>query len=640
MRLVFAGLLLVMLVAALDSTIVSTSLPTIAADLGGLAHISWVATAYLLGQTVVTPLYGKVGDLYGRKRTLQGALVLFLVGSALCGAAQTMAELIACRGIQGLGGGGLLVLSQAAIGDVVPPAERGRYNGFFGAVFGVATIIGPLLGGFFTTNLSWRWIFYVNLPVGALAIGVLAVTLPAGQRVGRRIDYGGAALLAGSLSALILLTSLGGNSYPWGSPFIVAMGVAAVALLAAFVFVERRAVEPLLPPALLRNSVVVTTGVVGLIVGFALLGSVTYLPTFLQIVNGITPTDSGLALLPLMGGMLTMSILTGQIVTRTRRYKPFPILGTAVMTVGLYLLSTMNEHSSRATEILFMAVLGVGLGMVMQVLVLAAQNAVPYELLGVATSSATLFRLIGSALGTAVLGAVFSNRLSSALDTLLPPAARAVGLNGGSVNPRQLDTLPQSVRIPFIHAFTQSLDTVFLVAAGVGAMAFVISWLIKQLPLRETVTTTGVAESLAAPTDRDSLTEITRAVGVLLGRDAVKETIYHSAAESGAAMGPRAAFALVLVARDPRIDLERFARRRGIAAGILPAGLRELRERGLLEPESCELTAAGRAALECLVAARSARIASLLDGWCPDHHDQVGQLLSRLAREVTAPAPT
>src|SRR5271167_2664751 len=421
LRLVFGGLLLVMFLAALDQTIVATALPTIVGDLGGLDHISWVVTAYLLAQTVVTPLYGKLGDMYGRKVVLQGALVIFLAGSALCGLSQNLDELIAFRALQGLGGGGLMVSAQAAIGDVVPPRERGRYTGLFGAVFGLASVAGPLLGGFLTSDFSWRWIFYVNLPLGIVAFFVLAATLPAvTERVHHVVDYLGTLLLGGGLTAIVLAASLGGNSYAWGSPEIVGLGVAGVLLLVAFALVERRAAEPVLPPKLLVNRVFVVTGAVGFVVGFALFGAVTYLPLFLQVVKGASPTGSGLQLLPLMGGLLITSIVSGQIITRTGRYKPFPIAGTAVMTLGLYLLSTMDPSSSRVSISLFMFVLGLGLGMVMQVLILAVQNAVDYADLGVATSGATLFRSIGGSLGTAVLGAVFASRLTSELRRALP----------------------------------------------------------------------------------------------------------------------------------------------------------------------------------------------------------------------------
>ena len=429
LRLVFAGLLLVMFLAALDQTIVATALPTIVGDLGGLNHISWVVTAYLLAQTVVTPLYGKLGDLYGRKIVLQSALVVFLIGSALCGQSRSLDELIAFRALQGLGGGGLMVSAQAAIGDVVPPRERGRYTGLFGAVFGLASVAGPLLGGFLTTSLSWRWIFYVNLPLGVAALFVLAATLPAAsERVHHAIDYLGTVLLAVGLSAIVLAASLGGTSYAWGSSTIVGLWIAGVVALAAFLVWERRASEPILPPRLLRNRVFAVTSAVGFVVGFALFGAVTYLPLFLQVVKGASPTGSGLQLVPLMGGLLITSIASGQIITRTGRYKAFPIAGTAVMTLGLYLLSTMDSSSSSGLIFVFMFVLGLGLGMVMQVLVLAVQNAVEYSDLGVATSGATLFRSIGGSLGTATLGAIFSNRLHEELRAL--SASERSGENG------------------------------------------------------------------------------------------------------------------------------------------------------------------------------------------------------------------
>ncbi len=416
LRLVLSGLMLVTLLAALDQTIVSTALPTIVGDLGGLAHLSWVVTAYLLAQTAVTPLYGKLGDQYGRKVVLQIALSIFLVGSALCGISQNLDELIAFRALQGLGGGGLIVGAQAALGDVVSPRERGRYSGLFGAAFGVASIAGPLLGGFLTTNLSWRWIFYVNLPLGVGAFFVLAATLPSPlERIRHQIDYLGIIVLGSGVTSIVLAASLESPTHTWTSPLVLGLALAGFALLALFMPIERRAKEPVLPARLLLNPVFAVAGAVGLIVGFALFGAVTYLPLFLQVVKGSTPTGSGLQLIPLILGLLITSIGSGQMITRTGRYRWFPIAGTAVMVVGLFLLSSIGTDRPPPHAVAYMFVLGLGLGMVMQMLVLVVQNAVDYQDLGAATSGATLFRSIGGSVGTAVLGR----------DLLEPPDRRA-----------------------------------------------------------------------------------------------------------------------------------------------------------------------------------------------------------------------
>lgn len=384
--LIIGALMLGMFLAALDQTIVSTALPTIVADLHGASHLAWIILAYLLASTVSTPLWGKLGDQYGRKLFFQAAIVIFLGGSALSGLSHTMTQLIAFRALQGLGGGGLMVGAQAIVGDVASPRERGRYQGLFGAVFGIASIIGPLLGGLFVQQLSWHWIFYINLPIGVLALAVIAVQVPGKlSRVAHVIDYAGALVLTLSASSLVLFTSLGGNHPRLGFGRKYRLAAAGVVLLVVFVFVERRATEPVLPLHLFSNHAFAVTSVVGFIIGFAMFGAITYLPVFFQVVHGESPTISGLHLLPLLVGMILFSTESGIAITRTGRYRIFPIVGTALLTVGLLLLAQVYVSTSLLVSALYMFVLGVGLGCVMQVLVLIVQNAVPYSELGVGT---------------------------------------------------------------------------------------------------------------------------------------------------------------------------------------------------------------------------------------------------------------
>ena len=510
-RIVMSGLLLVLLLAALDSTIVATALPTIVGELGGLDRLSWVVTAYLLAQTVVTPLYGKLGDLYGRKKVVQSAIAIFLVGSALCGLAQSMEQLIIFRAIQGLGGGGLIVTTQAVVGDIVPARDRGRYQGIFGAMFGLASIAGPLIGGYFTTHISWRCIFYINIPLGFIAVFVLATTMPSvARRVKHSIDYAGAALLAAALSGVIIATDLGGIEYPWNSPVIIGMAIVVVISIILFLIVERKAAEPVLPLRLFENRTFVISAVVGLIVGFALFGSVTYLPLYLQVVKGDSPTASGLRMVPMMAGMLISSIVAGQMISRTGRYKFFPILGTAIMTIGLVLLSQMTVDTSLTTASLLMMTLGLGMGMVMQVLILAAQNAVPYSDLGVATSGATLFRLIGGSVGTAALGAIFSARMTAYLSANLPPGTVRGPGTGVNVSPRAIAAMPAHIRDAYAQAVTTGLTGIFVVATVVGVIGFALIWLLPETPLRDTVAARAgdvgdeIGEMFPMPPDTES----------------------------------------------------------------------------------------------------------------------------------------
>jgi EmrB/QacA subfamily drug resistance transporter len=481
---VFGALMLGMFLAALDQTIVSTALPTIVGDLGGLDHLSWVVTSYLLATTASTPLYGKLGDMYGRKPVFLAAILIFLAGSLLSGLSQSMGELIAFRALQGLGAGGLMVGAQAIIAEIVPPRERGRYMGLIGSVFAVASVAGPLLGGFFVEALSWRWVFYVNMPIGVIAVLVVIFRLHLHVPTHRhQIDYLGAVLLTAGVSALILVTTWGGNEYAWGSPAIVALAAAGVVLLGLFLRVETRSAEPIIPLKLFRSRVFSVAAAIGFVIGLAMFGAIIFIPLFLQLVYGVSPTSSGLRMLPLMAGLLTASILSGRAISRMGRYKVFPVVGTAVTTVGLFLLSRLQVDTAPWLASVYMLVLGVGIGLVMQVIVLVVQNDAPPRDIGVATSTATFFRSMGGSLGVALFGAIFASRLTSELKTL-PGGAGAQFSGGINVSPAQVKALDPAIRHDFLLAFVNALQPVFLVGAAVTLVAFVLAWLLKEVPLR------------------------------------------------------------------------------------------------------------------------------------------------------------
>ena len=487
---VFSGLMAGMLLAALDQTIVSTALPTIVGDLGGLDHLSWVVTAYLLTTTASTPLYGKLSDIYGRRLMFQSAIVIFVVGSVLCGLSQDMLQLIVFRGIQGIGAGGLMAMAFAIIGDIVSPRERGRYTGYLGAVFAVASVAGPLLGGFFVDNLTWRWVFYVNVPIGIVALVITSsvLRLPF-ARQDHEIDFVGAALLVAGVSTLLLGLVWGGSEYPWGSPVIVGLLVGSVVLTAVFLWWESRTPEPILPLRLFRGRVFSGGVALSFLLGGAMFGAIVFLPLFLQVATGATATNSGLLLLPLMAGLMTTSILSGRVIAKTGHYRRWPIAGMGIAAVGMYLLSTMEPDTTRVASSLYMLVVGVGLGMVMQVLVLAVQNAADFKDLGVATSSVNFFRSLGGSFGVSIFGVLFATLLDDKLAALLPPGAlSSAGLSPEALTgtPEQIQALPPDILLPVTQAMADSITAIFLCTVPLLAIGVAIAIVVPELPLKDT----------------------------------------------------------------------------------------------------------------------------------------------------------
>jgi EmrB/QacA subfamily drug resistance transporter len=635
-RAVFGALFLALWLAALDQTVVSTALPTMVADLGGLSYLSWVVTAYLLTSTVAGPLYGKFGDLYGRKIVLQVAIAVFLVGSALCGIAQNMVQLIIFRALEGVGGGGLIVITIAVIGDLIPPRERGRYQGFFGAVFGTATIVGPLVGGFLVDHLSWRWIFYINLPTGILAMAVIAAVLPS-QSTRRRhaIDYAGALLLTAALSAIILFTGLGGTTFPWTSPVMLALLAASVAGAVAFVIVELRSPEPILPMSLFGNRNFAVASGVGFIVGLSLFGAVTFLPIYLQVVKGVSPLSSGVLLMPMMLGMLATSVISGRIISRFGRYKLFPILGTGTMTFGLGALSLLTIESNDWQTAIDALWLGLGMGMVMQVLIIAVQNSVDYKHLGVATSGTMLFRSLGGALGVALFGAIFANRLHA---QLAGPGMDFLA----TVIPSAVKGLPPNLHEEYITAVMAALRPVFLVAAAISAVGFALAWMLREYPLREGAPAEGMGESFAMPRDATSLEELDRIITLLVAREN-RWRLYADVARRAAVDLPAPElWMLARLGERAPITLASLSAELNIPREQLAPPLDALCTRGIAEKTAggeLQLTPIGAAMRDRIVAVRRKNLADMLARWRPEEHPDVLALIERMAQALTSDLP-
>jgi EmrB/QacA subfamily drug resistance transporter len=480
---VLPGLLLTLIIAMLDQLVVSTALPRIVGDLGGLNHLAWVVTAYILASTITTLFYGKLGDMYGRKRFLMIAIVLFLIGSALSGLAHSMDQLIAFRALQGLGAGGLMVGAIATIGDLVSPRERGQYMGYMMAAMMLAMIAGPLVGGYITQNWSWRWIFYINMPIGGAALVYLWATLHLPRRrVQHKIDYLGAAVIAVGATAIVLMTSWGGSQYAWGSWEIIMLAIITALSLAAFFVVEARAAEPMLPLHVFKNRNFSLASSMSLLLGLAMLGALTFLPLFQQTVEHDSPTSSGLALIPLMLGSTVTSLISGQVTSRTGRYKILPIIGAVVMTIGIYLLTHLSVTTTRLDAALCFVVLGVGMGFLMQITSLIAQNSVPQQDMGVASSSRAFFQQIGGSLGVSLFGVIFFRRFADVMAARLPGAH--VASSSSNLDPATINTMPGAIKDAAFHAISYAIDGVFWWTIPATLAVFVLALFVKEIPLR------------------------------------------------------------------------------------------------------------------------------------------------------------
>ena len=641
---VFATIVLGLMLAALDQLIVSTALPTIVSDLGGGGHMAWVITAYLLTETIASVLVGKFGDLFGRKLIFQISAGIFLLGSVFAGVASSMLMLVTARAIQGIGGGGLMVTAMALIADVIPLRQRGKYQGALGAVFGITTVVGPTLGGVFTDHATWRWCFFINIPLALLMIFMAARTIPLIRAPVRPvIDYLGIALIALGASGLVLGLEWAGSTYPWDSITIIGLFTGSAALLAAFVFAERRAREPMIPLGLFRSPVFTICSVLSFIVGFSMLGALTYLPTYLQFVDGVTATSSGVRTLPMVIGLLATALFSGEVISRTGKYKIFPILGSAITALGLLLMSTMSASTGSILEFLYMFVLGLGLGMTMQVLTIAVQNTVPYHVLGAATSGVTFFRTLGSAFGTAVFGTLYSSKLDS---SLADASARSPGVPADVVNdPAALHQLPPARAAPFIDAYAETVNHVFFWVVPVALTGLVIAFFLKSVPLRDSARAgaADIGEGFSAPDTPDSDQQLARAVaGVMrrsprpVGRQLIEESESPLTAAEAWALGQ-------IHWRGRR---ERGAVLRDVAAEhrvpddvLWPVFIR-IAEAGYVEPDDegrLQLTPSGRAEIDRLTAAWRHWLDERLEDWDvrdPEDRARLDRALDHLASEL------